>query len=984
MPALGGPQHPLGGVTALRDADLRIANLECVIASSGEQGVDKGESGPYYYRARPEMAAVLVAASIDVVATANNHSGDYGPEALLEQKAHLQAAGIGAAGSGRTLDEAFAPVLRQVRGVRIALFSVDSTQPHFAATDARPGTAWLPPQDPAGWHRALAPRIAAARLQADVVLIAVHWGRNQATAPDAQQIALGHALVDAGADAVLGASAHVLQGVEVYRGRPILHDAGDLLFDAIFATPRDGGLFLMDLTARGVERVHFHPLRLGFGHSESARGDDVAAASLRFAAQCVALGTPTTVVPGTGCVIELAPPERPVATHAPSPAAVDGRPRTPVPLASPRAGWTVDSVPADAVMAPVQLGPLRLIGVRCTPDAMDRRQMLWVESWWCIDAPVQDDLRLLFLARPTPGSRMPAWGLGMDHDPCDWMWPTRRWQPGRIYRDRYGLRPPARRLLVDDLLQLEVQVIGGEASGGPVALPIWRRLRAMSESSMPARVPAASATPDDVVKTWSAAQLAEVTGGHWLVPPPADWHVRSVVRGPRHIGMREAPTLFVASDHLNVAAHEAYTRPRTQAWDHHKRLPELQRVLAGAIVARQVEGLRSDFPLLQVDDPIGALIALGAAARARFQGKVVAVTGTAGKSSTVSMVGHLAPAGSRVLTTIDNYNSRVGVPAMLASLAADDDLCVLEMAQSALWMTHGPISTLARPHVSIVTEIGLSQTATTATLEGTADFKSRIFQGLERGGTAIFGAHIPCFDRVHSAARRTAGDILVVGTGNDADVRIAAAQAEAGGCRMHLVLRGRRVDYFFPVASVGLLRNSALAMAAAFALGFDLQDAAARMASVQLPGAVLERAELRTRKGVQATLIDDSWNAEVLSMVNAMDYASRYEPATAARVRRRIAVLGRIVNLGTQAEAMHRGLAQPLLKSRIELVLTHGKEMRWLRDELPSTRLGPHFDTADAVVRYLDDELRNGDLLLLKGDRVESDFGDIAGRLRAL
>src|SRR5690606_34650243 len=93
-------QGPVLDVPALREADLAIVNLECVVSRIGRLGIRKGEAGPYYFRARPEMLGVLREAGVDVVTTANNHSGDYGPEALMDQERWLAAAGIGAAGAG--------------------------------------------------------------------------------------------------------------------------------------------------------------------------------------------------------------------------------------------------------------------------------------------------------------------------------------------------------------------------------------------------------------------------------------------------------------------------------------------------------------------------------------------------------------------------------------------------------------------------------------------------------------------------------------------------------------------------------------------------------------------------------------------------------------------------------------------------------------------------------------------------------------------
>lgn len=988
---LGGPHGVLGRIAALRDADLRIVNLECVVATTGRQGVDKDETGSYYYRARPEMIEVLTATGIDLVSTANNHSGDYGPEALMEQKALLDAAGIGSAGSGADLEAALRPVMRQAGHVRVALFSLDATQPQFGATATTPGAAYLSLADPAAWTTTLAPRIARAREQADVVLVAVHWGDNLETVPSQAEIAVGHAIVDAGADAILGASAHVLQGIEVYRGRPILHDAGDLLFDAMRSDFVDAGVFTLALEPTGVTQVRFTPIGVGFGFSEQYVGDRARASSERFAAQCRALGTETVPTPEGGCAVRLLPPGRAVLPPATVPAAPITR-GNPLPLRVARPEWTVDAVPQDAVLPPVQVGPLRLLGVRCAPTQVFGRQLLWVESFWTADAPVEADLRVQFRAVPMRSKTMPAWGEGMDHDPCDWMWPTSRWQPGRIYRDCYGLRPPLARQLESDVLQLELRLRGSAKLyklPKPRRLPVWCGLRVpgmptpLPDGPAPvlaASLPGAGATPGPV---WTAEQLVQVTGGTWIVAPPEGWSVQSVVRLPLHLRTRPRPALFVASDYATLAAHENFSR-EPETWDQHDDLQRLQPLLAGAIVQRPVPGLPPAFALLQVEDPIAALLALGAAARERFRGRVVGVTGTVGKSSTISMLRDLLPPAARVLTTIENNNSRVGVPGALASLGPDVDVCILEMAQSGLWMDRGPISLMARPHVAILTEVGLSQTVKADTLEKTADYKSRIFLGLEPGGVAVIGAHIPCLVQVVKAAMRTAAKVWTVGTGPEANVRLLDMQPVPEGCRVRIAIRGRTCQYLFPIASAGLVRNSALAFTALVAMGFDAEEACARMPHVRLPASVMQVLRLSTRAGVQVTLVDDSWNAEVMSMRNAMEFVRSYRKPGDEPIARRIGVLGRIVNLGNDAEKMHRSLAEPLLASGIDHVVTHGDEMRWLREEVPATLLGPHFDNADLLTRYLEDILRDGDLLLVKGDRDLSDFGRIPALLQKL
>ena len=222
LTAWSGPDSALGGVPELAEADLAIVNLESVVASTGAP-VEKETPFPFYFRGRPELIAVLAAAGIDVVCTANNHSGDFGAEALLEQSRLLDGMNFGHAGSGPNREAACAPVLRRAGDLVVAVFSVDSTMPSFAATAERPGTLL----SLAGRRGGLATDSSrrgshSARQSAHIVLVGVHCGPDFELRPREQDVALGHAVIDAGADAVLGSSTHVLHGVEIYDGRPIL------------------------------------------------------------------------------------------------------------------------------------------------------------------------------------------------------------------------------------------------------------------------------------------------------------------------------------------------------------------------------------------------------------------------------------------------------------------------------------------------------------------------------------------------------------------------------------------------------------------------------------------------------------------------------------------------------------------------------------------------------------------------------------------
>lgn len=978
-----GAEHILR-IPALRDADLRIVNLECVVATQGEQGTRKGEDGPYYYRARPEMLRVLASAGIDVVTVANNHSGDYGPAALQEQARWLDAIGIAHAGSGENLEHALTPALRRAGHLNVAVFALDATQHRFAATLDTPGAAHLPIGDVQAWRTTLAPLIAQAREQAQVVLVAVHWGENLAREPSADQIAVGHAVIESGADAVLGASAHVLQGVELHRGRPIIYDAGDLLFDSVRRKPGDGGVFRLEISEYGVERVTFVPVGIDFGFSAQRTGTEATDAARRFARCCEALGTRLQVTREGHAYADLKPPPRDPRTFVPAPttrydlAVLDG-----IRLLGSDA-WRVAEVPADTRIEPLHFGPLTLLGVRVKPLApLTRRRMLWVETFWRCEGPVDEDIRLDIRGTPVRLTTMRPWGEGMDHDPCDWMLPTTRWQPGVIYRDYYGLRPPYLKDWKNVELQLTVGIVSKQYPPSTAALPHIIHL------AVPGKDEPAPTTPPPTYRTefppithdclpgqtWTAAQLEAVTRGRWLVPPPAGWFVRSIVAGAKHIDLLPSPALFVGHDSHDRCRHEQSKLP-ARNFDRHSEIPQHTPKLAGALVRDPAISSRlpADFPILRVEDPIRSLIELGLAARSRYKNPVIAVTGTVGKSSTLHMLEEMLSDRGRILTTVDNYNSRVGAPAMLANLATDDHAALLEIAQSALWMRRGPITRWVQPWVSIITEIALSQTNTMVkTIDDVVRWKSRIFDGLTGPAVAVVGDHLYGFQRIVENAHTYAKSVVVYGESAAAHVRLLDLRPGIASQSATLSVCGRLIDLDLPVAGKGMMRNALAALAALHALGYDVEHCANRLSRYRSPEGRLVQKEIRVN-GALVTLIDDSYNAEVASMIHAFEVLALQDVSPNAR---RIAVLGRIVHLGEQAQTLHECLAQPLLANRVDHVLTHGAEMRYLRDKLPADMLGPHFSSAPDLVAHLKGALNSGDAVLIKGSRRDSDFGQI-------
>ena len=457
---LAGPAAALEPVEELVAADLAIVNLESVVATIGQQA-DKGEKGPYYFRGRPEMLAVLYEAGIDVVGLGNNHSFDYGPDALRQMRGLLEGMSIGYAGAGASAAEACAPVFRRARNLTVALFSLESTQVETAAGRETPGTCYLDPERPDLWLKLLEPRIRDARTSAHVVIVAVHWGKNFATEPSDRTQALARAIIDAGADAILGSSGHITQGIGTYRNRPIVYDAGNLLFD-LKPEPETSrsALFLLHLSNAGVTRVEVVPLKVGYGQTRTDSGQTGAEMVTRVAALSAKLGTELSVSGRRGFV-EFA--DLPARDNPTKPVEADATiTLAPRPGSQPPADCVVDGIPVAARMRPRKLGPLQLVGARVNPPVRKGRGVFWIETFWTIDESINENFFIDPRLRHRDGK--PAWSGR--HQPCDWLWPTLRWRPGVIYRDFYALKPA--RKVEPGVYDLTLRLRSGLADGNQV------------------------------------------------------------------------------------------------------------------------------------------------------------------------------------------------------------------------------------------------------------------------------------------------------------------------------------------------------------------------------------------------------------------------------------------------------------------------------------------------------------------------------------
>jgi len=234
------PEHVWGStLPRLHELDGLVGNLECCVSDRGTKWPDKG----YYFRADPAFAVTaLEAAGASFVSLANNHVLDYGEPALRDTDSHLADAGIAHAGAGTDRGAALEPAVFEAGDLTVAAFGLTDQAEEFAARASAPGTAFatLDPSVPA--TQLLVEEILerAADHEPDLVVASLHWGPNWETEPRRVHERFGRWLIDRDVDVVHGHSAHVLQGVEVYEGRPIIYDAGDFVDDYVDYIDREG------------------------------------------------------------------------------------------------------------------------------------------------------------------------------------------------------------------------------------------------------------------------------------------------------------------------------------------------------------------------------------------------------------------------------------------------------------------------------------------------------------------------------------------------------------------------------------------------------------------------------------------------------------------------------------------------------------------------------------------------------------------------
>ncbi len=384
---------------------------------------------------------------------------------------------------------------------------------------------------------------------------------------------------------------------------------------------------------------------------------------------------------------------------------------------------------------------------------------------------------------------------------------------------------------------------------------------------------------------------------------------------------------------------------------------------AAALVHRIPDDVPADAPLLLVDDTLDGLSALGAAARARTKARVIAVTGSVGKTSTKEMLKLALEAAGPTHASVGSFNNHWGVPLSLARMPRETAFGVFELG-----MNHPgeitPLSRLVRPHVAIITTVEAVHMEFFASTADIAEAKAEIFLGMDNSGIAILPRDNPHYALLRErAVKAGVGRILTFGSHIEAGARLLDCAIEASHTLVFALIGEQAVSYRIGVPGAQWAMNSLAVLQAAVAANAPLDITSQALTAMSPPKGRGLRKSLPWGEG-RIEIIDESYNASPVSMRAAVATLAAAKPGKGGR---RIAVLGDMLELGAASSTMHAGLAEVLVERGVDLVFTAGSLMRHLHDALPQTLRGGHAADSVESAGQVTARLQAGDVVVVKG-----------------
>jgi len=438
----------------------------------------------------------------------------------------------------------------------------------------------------------------------------------------------------------------------------------------------------------------------------------------------------------------------------------------------------------------------------------------------------------------------------------------------------------------------------------------------------------------------------------------------------RLIGNAPATIDGISIDSRSLEPGDAFFAIRGDRFDGHDFAPAAAQAGASVLVIDRSheDKLRAlNVPLIVVPDVLAALETLGRAARARSQARIIAVTGSVGKTTTKEALRHILSRAGVVHASPASFNNHWGVPLTLARLPQATDFAIFEIGMNHVGEIR-PLAKMVRPHIALITCVASVHSAYFASIEEIAQAKAEIFEGLKNGGVALLNCDDAQFDFLSTLAHKAGTkNIRSFGHNAQADYRLIDIKQGDGHSDCQFSLRGQERQARLGTAGQHMAMNILSCLGVSDILQLDLSKILTHLADFSAPSGRGARHILRLLDGQKCLLLDESYNANPTSMRAALRVLGETKPAGQGR---RIAVLGDMLELGKESQQAHADLAQPLAAAGVNMVFLLGQEMRVLAHLLEKTGKEviwrAHWQELEPLVLS---QLQAGDVISIKSSK---------------
>jgi UDP-N-acetylmuramoyl-tripeptide--D-alanyl-D-alanine ligase len=424
-----------------------------------------------------------------------------------------------------------------------------------------------------------------------------------------------------------------------------------------------------------------------------------------------------------------------------------------------------------------------------------------------------------------------------------------------------------------------------------------------------------------------------------------------------------APVTGVSIDTRTLQPGDLFVALRDQRDGHDFVAAAFKAGAAAALVAENYSRQAGDGALFRVADTLNGLEALGREARRRLgsEARIVGVTGSAGKTGTKEMLRACLSRLGATHASEKSYNNHWGVPLTLARMPRETEFGVFEIG-----MNHAgeirPLTKMVKPDAAIITTVEAVHLEHFPSVAAIADAKGEIFEGLPPGGAAIIKFDNPYVSRLKAIAEKLGARPVTFGFGAAADVRGSDFRSSDDGSDMNVQIGESRFAVHLAMSGRHIAENALAVAAALHSIGVDVGTALAALANLAPPSGRGARSTLYVGDG-EALLIDESYNANPASMRAAL---ATLGAVPRERYSRRIAVLGDMLELGSEAPALHTGLKSAVDEAEVDLVFACGPHMKGLYDALPQSKKGGYALTSSSIEATLAGNLKAGDVVMVK------------------